>query len=100
WAWALFLGTGVFGFGSFLAYLGYGYLDSWHGVATLVLLPCYVIGLARSYCLLPRPVPWRRAFRSARPLGWCTRAHLGRLLLLGSSAGLVVGGLIILTVGI
>src|SRR5262249_6311927 len=35
WAWWLFLVTGVVGFGSFLAYLGYGYLDTWHGAATL-----------------------------------------------------------------
>ena len=33
WAWWLFIVSGVSGFGSFLAYLGYGYLDTWHGVA-------------------------------------------------------------------
>src|SRR5437868_3981843 len=38
WAWwALFL-SGSAGFTSFLAYLGYGYLDRWHGLATLGLL--------------------------------------------------------------
>ena len=36
------------GFVSFLAYLGYGYLDTWHGLATLVLLPCFVLGLVRA----------------------------------------------------
>ena len=30
WAWWLFAVSGIFGFGSFLAYLGYGYLDTWH----------------------------------------------------------------------
>src|SRR5262249_60173002 len=48
WAWWVFLLTGGVGFGSFLAYLGYGYLDTWHGVATLGLLPCYAAGLACS----------------------------------------------------
>src|ERR1051325_7338290 len=33
WAWWTFAATGITGFGSFLAYLGYGYLDTWHGLA-------------------------------------------------------------------
>lgn len=48
WAWWAFVVSGIFGFGSFLAYLGYGYLDTWHGLATLLILPCFVIGLAKS----------------------------------------------------
>src|SRR5262245_60400438 len=56
WAWWLFALSGVLGFGSFLAYLGYGYLDAWHGVATLGLLPCFVIGLWRAHSLIPRGV--------------------------------------------
>src|SRR5688572_4579697 len=36
WAWWAFVASGVLGFGSFLAYLGYGYFDSWHGAASLV----------------------------------------------------------------
>ena len=34
WAWDLLSASGAVGFLSFLAYLGYGYLDTWHGVAT------------------------------------------------------------------
>src|SRR5262245_20611820 len=45
WAWWLFVVTGAAGFASFLAYLGYGYLDSWHGIGTLLLLPVFVIGV-------------------------------------------------------
>src|SRR5436190_16857087 len=45
WAWWIFILSGTAGFGSFLAYLGYGYLDSWHGVATLFLLPTQLLGL-------------------------------------------------------
>jgi hypothetical protein len=35
WAWWVLLVSGVAGFGSFLTYLGYGYLDTWHGAATV-----------------------------------------------------------------
>jgi hypothetical protein len=34
WAWWLFVVSGALGFASFLLYLGYGYLDTWHGVGT------------------------------------------------------------------
>src|SRR5437879_5736905 len=49
WAWYLFLLSGIIGFGSFLTYLGYGYLDTWHGIATVSLLPFFAIGLAKSF---------------------------------------------------
>src|SRR6185369_3988763 len=45
WTWWTLLLSGVVGFGSFLTYLGYGYLDTWHGAATLVLLPFFATGL-------------------------------------------------------
>src|SRR5688500_3791670 len=32
WGWHVLLVSGAVGFASFLAYIGYGYLDSWHGV--------------------------------------------------------------------
>src|SRR4051812_16565096 len=35
WAWWILALSGLTGFGSFLLYFGYGYLDTWHGVATL-----------------------------------------------------------------
>src|SRR5688500_13355189 len=48
WAWWALALSGLLGFASFLSYLGYGYLDSWHGAATLALLPIYVVGMAPS----------------------------------------------------
>src|SRR5688572_23404493 len=48
WAWWAFLASGLLGFGSFLSYLGYGYLDSWHGAATMALLPIFAMGLLAS----------------------------------------------------
>jgi len=44
WAWWALVMTSVTGFGSFLCYLGYGYLDTWHGWATLMLLPVAIGG--------------------------------------------------------
>jgi hypothetical protein len=37
WAWWLLAFSGSAEFASFLAYLGYGYLDTWHGVRTALL---------------------------------------------------------------
>jgi hypothetical protein len=49
WAWRAFAVSGAVGFLSFLAYLGYGYLDTWHGTATLAILPCFLIGVIRTF---------------------------------------------------
>ncbi len=87
WAWRALALSGLTGFASFLAYLGHGYLDTWHGVATLFLLPVFVAGLSRARALgvvapeLQRDAIWAR-----------------RLLLL-CVAGLCASGLVILGVG-
>jgi hypothetical protein len=99
WAWWLFLVSGAAGFGSFLAYLGYGYLDTWHGVATLGLLPCFVVGLARSYRALRLPAGPLAIARPGAALDLRTAAGWGRGLLLAASAGLVAGGTTIMVVG-
>jgi hypothetical protein len=99
WAWWLFVLTGLLGFGSFLAYLGYGYLDTWHGTATLLLLPCFVLGLIRSAALLPRPLRLQALFEPALPLAWNSRFAIGRLCLLLTAVGMSAGGLTILLIG-
>jgi hypothetical protein len=101
WAWWTLLLSGVVGFASFLTYLGYGYLDSWHGVATAMLLPCFGVGLALSYRTLDEPRSWRvivpRLTKDVLlPRG---RYEAGRLLLYVTAAGLIAGGLTIMTVG-
>jgi len=92
WAWWALALSGGAGFLSFLAYLGYGYLDTWHGAATLVLAPLFILGLLRT-----------RALREQRiaplPLDLRSRAGRGRALLLASTAGIVAAGLTITTVG-
>jgi hypothetical protein len=99
WAWWSFVVSGVVGFASFLAYLGYGYLDSWHGIATLVLLPIFVVGLIKSLAFV-RPLPSARVlFQSGAATQWRSAYGVGRFLLLFTSCCLVLGGVIIMTVG-
>jgi hypothetical protein len=99
WSWWLFLVSGTIGFGSFLAYLGYGYLDTWHGLATLFLLPCFIMGLVRSYKFLPKPVPLGSLLKSSVSVPWRSPFGLGRLCLLGTAVGMILGGLTIMIVG-
>lgn len=99
WAWWALLLSGSIGFASFFAYLGYGYLDSWHGLATLALLPCFLFGLtlpSRSghgsegiRCLLQPAVPW----------SWRSMAGLGRTCLLATAIGLIAAGFTIMVIG-
>jgi hypothetical protein len=99
WAWWLLAISGILGFGSFLAYLGYGYLDAWHGVATLGLLPCFVAGLARSFALLPRGAGPQCLLRPAAQVPWSSRLGVGRACLLAAALGMVAGGGTIMVVG-
>jgi hypothetical protein len=41
WAWWVLTITGVIGFASFASYVAAGYLDNWHGIGTLCLLPVF-----------------------------------------------------------
>ena len=99
WAWWTLAVSGTAGFGSFLSYLGYGYLDTWHGVATLVLLPVFLIGMLRTRRRLKGERSWRILMQLPpwRELG--TRVKWGKILLLLYGGGLVAAGLTISIVG-
>jgi hypothetical protein len=99
WAWLLFVLTGVLGFGSFLAYLSYGYLDTWHGVGTLLLLPFFLTGLIRSYAELPKPVHVRTLFKPSVSFSLRSAFGVGRACLLATAIGMILGGLTIMSVG-
>ena len=92
WAWWALVSSGLVGFTSFLSYLGYGYLDSWHGAGTLVLLPMFLGGIVRARGLATLAIP-------PLSLDFRSRAGLGRALLLLASAGIAAGGVVITTVG-
>jgi hypothetical protein len=88
--------SATLGFASFLAYLGYGYLDAWHGAATLLLLPTFVVGLMASD-LTPPHARDRGFARHKR--GLPIAAAIGRWGLLATGIGITAaGGVIIFSV--
>jgi hypothetical protein len=99
WAWWTLAISGAVGFASFLTYLGYGYLDIWHGRATLALLPVFAGGLALAWKGLHAPRgPGVLLQPGARAWTW-SRAGLGRACLGFSAAGMILGGSTIMVVG-
>ena len=99
WAWWAFVLSGAVGFGSFLAYLGYGYLDTWHGVGTLTLLPVFGLGVVRSRSLVHHSNSARRTAVHQLRGRWKSVPGMGRILLLATGAGMILGGGTILIVG-
>ncbi len=97
WAWNLVAISGALGFTSFLAYLGYGYFDLWHAVATGALLPIFVVGLAMAR-RIPRSIS-RGASRPGSRADWRTVDGIGRGLVLLTGLGMIVAGATILTLG-
>lgn len=100
WAWWALALSGATGFGSFLTYLAYGYLDQWHGVATVCLLPVYVGGMTRAWALPPRSSrSWRTLLAVKRFPDEGRRGRVGRRLLLAYGGGLVSAGVVIAFTG-
>jgi hypothetical protein len=93
WSWWLIASTGFFGFASFVAYAGSGYIDGWHLTASLGLLAVFVPGLLVTRGGL-RPTATRTPWPAAR-----TRDGLGRRLIALTGLGLVGAGLTILALG-
>ena len=90
WAWWTFCISGICGFASFLCYLGFGYLDDWHGVATLFLLPVFLAGLWRAR-------PGRIGLRDIWFPGQRFTASRASLAFL--AAGILAAGITIMIVG-
>jgi hypothetical protein len=99
WAWYLFSFSGLIGFGSFLTYLGYGYFDTWHGVATLLLLPFFLTGLVRSYTLIKHNAHVKDVFKLKEKINFKSQFGIGKVFLLFSAMGMLFGGLTIMIVG-
>ena len=95
WAWWALIVSGVIGFIGFLTYLGQGYLDSWHAVATIFLLPVFAAGVWR---LRPRVLTFSSIWRTGRPRE-NSAAMSGRLLLAVTAIGLMFAGTTIAVFG-
>lgn len=95
WTWWALVFSGGIGFLAFLTYLGQGYLDTWHGVATLFLLPVFLLGLWRSR---PDRFSLRTVWKEI-PSESGAVAKWGRILLGACAAGLVLAGLTIAVFG-
>jgi hypothetical protein len=95
WAWWTLLLSGSIGFLSFLAYLIYGYLDSWHAVASAGLLPLFVAGLWKTRALLAL----RTDLQPTSPLTLRTVQGFGRACLLFTGAGMLLAGSVIIILG-
>ena len=100
WAWWLLAISGSVGFVSFLAYLGYGYLDTWHGLGTGLLLPVFVIGLLRARRLVGQLASPMVLLPPYELHGPSARRRAGRACLLLGAVGTALGGLAILRIGI
>jgi hypothetical protein len=100
WAWWTLLMSNILGFTSFLTYLGFGYLDTWHGLATLLLLPCFILGLALSYRTLDPPRGIARLRPASLTAPTASRASFGRWLMLATAATMFAAGLTITLVGV
>jgi hypothetical protein len=99
WAfWALVL-SGISGFGSFLTYIGYGYLDAWHGRATVALLAPFLAGVVLSHASIRRPRGPSALFRPAARAWMWSPAGMGRACLTFTAIGMLLGGATIMTVG-
>lgn len=108
WAWWTLAISGLIGFASFLTWLGHGYFDTWHAVATLALLVVFLAGMWRTstylvetHTLTTTPQPrWPGLHRRQVPvLGSHCRMSVGRTLLLATAAGLIVAGLVVMIIG-
>ena len=94
WAWWGLLFSGSVGFLGFMTYLGQGYLDTWHGVATLFLFPVYVAGMWRTWTSLLQNGP----IDQSKP-GEGGAAKWGRILLTACAVGLALAGMTIAIFG-
>ena len=99
WAWWTLVISSALGFATFLSYLGYGYLDTWHGLGTLLLLPVFAVGLVLSRRCIEHTEPVKDVVGRVLVLPR-DRLALGRLVILAGAGGAFAAGLVILGIGI
>ncbi|QCK15640.1 hypothetical protein [Mangrovivirga cuniculi] len=99
WAWWVFFISGLLGFASFLTYLGYGYFDSYHGYASLLLIPVFYLGLYKSYQSFDKKPSFNSLKSTTNKIDFKSKTGIGFLFLYITSIGITLGGLVIMIVG-
>ena len=99
WSWWVLLYSGLYGFGSFLTYLGYGYFDSWHGAGTLLLIPLFIAGLYYSYLNQVQKFQVKSFLIKNKPFNLKSKEGIGNLCIAFTAFGLFAGGITIMIVG-
>jgi hypothetical protein len=99
WAWWILTASGLAGFASFLSYLGFGYLDTWHAVATLLLFPLFLAGLVLTKARLPGPSGIRSSIRHPTETSGHGLQRLGYALVITAALGATLAGGTILAIG-
>ncbi|MES2593284.1 MAG: hypothetical protein V4608_15480 [Bacteroidota bacterium] len=99
WAWWVLLLSGLYGFGSFLSYLGFGYFDSWHGVGTVLLIPLFITGLYYSHKNQNEVFKFNSLLKKNKPFNLKSKEGFGNLCLAFIAFGLFAGGITIMIVG-
>lgn len=94
WARTALLASGCVGFPTLLYYLGTGFFDPLHAFAAAVLFPMFVLAVA----LPPESRHWQPS--APGPVNERERALLGQLIMIAVGVGLLVGGIVISTVGL
>jgi hypothetical protein len=95
WAYQAIVVSAAIGFLSFFLFLGYGYVDPLHGLAALLLLPLFLLGLRGRADAPPEvPVPDLYNDRVWRLAQW------GQLGVVGLGIGLLVAGVAVAIVGV
>lgn len=95
WAWWTIVISCAVGFASFFLFLGFGYFDPLHALLAIVLFIFFCLGLRR---------PSRQVRGGIGPSlnndRWWLLSQWGQFLFIIVGAGLVIGGLVIATVGV
>jgi hypothetical protein len=79
--------------------LGYGYLDTWHGVATLCLLPIFAVGMGRSFALVQGSKSPACLWSELRSIDLKSKNDIGWLCVILTGFGMLGAGAVIMTVG-
>jgi hypothetical protein len=96
WVWArnVYLASGAVGFPTLFYFLGSGFLEPLHVIATVVLFPMFLLAVRR------RPRPRSEPVRTDGPEAERRRALAGQLIMVAVGVGLVIGGVTISVVGL